>query len=197
MRFSDKSRRIAGRTLGRLRRDDEPESSSSAGVPLPLMGPRIVLRPFTLDDVPAIHRVYSDPDVMRWVGHGAVGTEAATESILRQYMAHQKLHGFAFWAVTDRETGEVIGDAGLARTADGEVEMGYTLARDRWGRGLGTETAALCLKAARSIGVERVRALVEEPNSASRHVLEKLGFEQDGVTLAFGRPHLVYRRTAD
>lgn len=193
MRFNARSRRIAGRTLGRLRRDDELAAPEAPGLALPVAGRRIVLRPFTLDDVPAIHRVYSDAEVMRWVGHGAVGTEAATESILRQYMAHQRLHGFAFWAVTDRETGEVIGDAGLARTADGEIEMGYTLARDRWGVGLGTETAALCLKAAREIGAERLRALVEEPNVASRHVLEKLGFERDGVTTAFGRPHLVYR----
>ncbi|MBO9533944.1 MAG: GNAT family N-acetyltransferase [Solirubrobacteraceae bacterium] len=195
MRFTDRSRRLAGRAFGRAPRDDEPESAGSRGVRFPVTGRRLELRPFSLDDVPAIHRVYSDPEVMRWVGHGAVGSQAATESILRQYMAHQRLHGFAFWAVTDRETGEVVGDAGLARTVDGEIEMGYTLARDRWGVGLGTETAALCLKAGRSIGVERLRALVEEPNVASRHVLEKLGFEQDGVTLAFGRPHLVYRLT--
>ncbi len=196
MRFTGRSRRFPGIALGRWRdASGEGDDGAPTALAFPITGRRVALRPFMLDDIPAIHRVYSDPEVMRWVGHGAVGSEAATESILRQYMAHQRLHGFGFWAVTDRATDHVIGDAGLARTADGEIEMGYTLARDRWGVGLGTETAALCLSAARTLGIERVRALVEAPNAGSRHVLEKLGFEQDGTTLAFGRPHLVYRRT--
>ena len=162
----------------------------------PLVGPTVQLRPFTAADVTAAHRVYSDPEVMRWVGHGAVRALSGTESMIRQYMAHQRTHGFGFWAVVDRRSGELIGDAGLARTIDGEVEMGYTLGRPWWGRGLATEAAGLCVEAARSpLGLARLRALVEEPNLASRHVLEKLGFERDGVTLAFDREHLVYRRT--
>jgi RimJ/RimL family protein N-acetyltransferase len=131
---------------------------------------------------------------MRYVGHGAVGSITGTESMIRQYMAHQRTHGFGFWAVTDRASGVIIGDAGLARTVDGEVEMGYTLAKAWWGRGLGTEAATLCVAAARGpLGLTRLRALVEAPNVASQHVLEKLGFTRDGVTLAFDREHLVYR----
>jgi [ribosomal protein S5]-alanine N-acetyltransferase len=194
MRFADRGRWWAGRTFGRCR-GDEVSPPDTPGLELPIVGERVVLRPFTMDDAQSAHRIYSDPQVMRWVGHGAVSSLAATESILRQYMAHQRIHGFAFWAVTDAVTGSVIGDAGLARTAEGEIEMGYTLARECWGRGIGTETAGLCVDAARRLGCTGVRALVEEPNGASRRVLEKLGFERDGVTLAFGRPHLVYRRT--
>ena len=73
--------------------------------------------------------------------------------------------------------------------------MGYTLRRDFWGRGLGTEVAGLCVATAEGpLGLPRVRALVEAPNAASRHVLDKLGFRQNGVTVAFGREHLVYVR---
>lgn len=166
------------------------------GLRFPISGPRLDLRPFTEADVPAVHRVYSDPEVMRWVGHGAVPDISASESIVRQYMAHQQTHGFGFWAVVDRATGVLIGDAGLARTVGGDVEMGYTLRRDYWGRGLGTEAAGLCVDVARGpLALPRVRALVEAPNAASRHVLDKLGFEQQGVTIAFGREHLVYVRT--
>ncbi|MDO9352084.1 MAG: GNAT family N-acetyltransferase [Solirubrobacteraceae bacterium] len=159
-----------------------------------LLGTTIELRPFTLDDVPAAHAVYSDPEVMRWVGRGAVSTPAATEGMLRQYIAHQDAHGFAFWAVVDRTSGRVIGDAGLARTIEGEVEMGYTLGRRWWGGGRATEAAGLWLDAAfRQLDIPRLRALVEAPNLGSRHVLEKLGFRQDGSTIAFDRVHLVYR----
>ena len=168
--------------------------STPAELRFPLEGPSVALRPFTLDDIPAAHLIYSDPEVMRWVGHGAVPSEAASGSIIRQYMAHQEAHGFAFWAVIERSTGTLIGDAGLARTVGGDVEMGYTLRRAWWGRGLGTEAAGLCVAAARGpLGLPAVRALVEPPNAASRHVLEKLGFTEAGVTTAFGREHLVYR----
>lgn len=168
--------------------------ASLDAVEFPLVGPSISLRPFTLADVPAAHLVYSDPVVMRYVGHGAVRSVAGTESMLRQYMSHQRAHGFGFWAVIDNATGALIGDAGLARTVDGEVEMGYTLGQAWWGRGIATQAAGLCVETARGpLGIPRLRSLVEEPNLASRRVLEKLGFERDGVTMAFDREHLVYR----
>ncbi|MFT4034525.1 MAG: GNAT family N-acetyltransferase [Patulibacter sp.] len=198
--LSGRSRRARGEVAAHngttpVRREGWRTRATEAELAFPLLGPRVALRPFSPDDGRAAHQIYADPEVMRWVGHGAVTSYAATESIIRQYITHQQLHGFAFWAVTDRRTGEIIGDAGLARTADGAVEMGYTLRKDRWGEGLGTETAGVCIEAAHTLGIPRVRALVEAPNVASRRVLEKLGFERDGTTLAFGRPHLVYRRT--
>ncbi|MDQ8043642.1 MAG: GNAT family N-acetyltransferase [Solirubrobacteraceae bacterium] len=160
----------------------------------PLIGTAIELRPFTLDDVAAAHEVYSDPRVMRYVGHGPVGTVAGTESIIRQFMAHQQAHGFGFWAVVDRASGTLIGDAGLARAASGEIEMGYTLGTAWWGRGLATEAAGLCVAAARGpLRIPRLRALVEAPNGASQRVLTKLGFTLSGTAMAFGREHLVYR----
>lgn len=197
MRLAGRSFGFAGKSLGRWRPGVfGARDASLDAVEFPLVGSSLVLRPFTLADVAAAHLVYSDPDVMRFVGHGAVSSITGTESMVRQYMAHQRTHGFGFWAVTDRATGVLIGDAGLARTIDGEVEMGYTLAKAWWGRGLGTQAASLCVDAARGpLGLERIRALVEEPNLASRHVLEKLGFKRDGVTMAFEREHLVYRRT--
>lgn len=169
-------------------------ADSLRAVEFPLTGQRIELRPFTLDDIEAAHAVYGDARVMRYVGHGPVGSVAGTESIVRQFIAHQRAHGFGFWAVVDRATGQMIGDAGLARAASGEVEMGYTLGASWWGQGLATEAGALCVGAARGpLRIPRLRALVEEPNAASRNVLIKLGFSQAGVAMAFGREHLVYR----
>lgn len=164
------------------------------GVIFPITGPTVLLRPFTLKDVPEVHHVYSDPLVMRYVGRGAVADLTATASMVRQYMAHQQAYGYGFWAVIDRTSGAVIGDAGLAQTIHGEVEMGYTLGRSWWGAGRGTEAAGLCVTAAfEELQVVALRALVEAPNRGSRHVLEKLGFSQDGVTMAFDREHVVYR----
>lgn len=163
----------------------------------PLVGRTIELRPFTAGDAEAMLRVYGDPEVMRWVGHGAVTSLDGVRSMLHQYMSHQQLHGFAFWAVVDRDSGAVIGDGGLARTIGGEIEMGYTLARHAWGHGRGTEVAALVAHTALdTLGFPKVRALVEPENEGSQRVLLRLGFEPSGTTLAFGRPHLVFLRRA-
>jgi ribosomal-protein-alanine N-acetyltransferase len=158
--------------------------------------PRLTLRPFAPGDVEAIHAIYSDPDVMRWVGTGPVAAETATARMLDGYAAHQRTHGFSFWAVLERDSGVLIGDAGLHRTALGETELGYTLAQSAWGRGYATEAAGAWLHAAfNRLAIEEVIALAEPANRASVHVLDKLGLRREGTRTAFGREHLVYRIT--
>ncbi len=157
-----------------------------------LITARLLMRPFTIADAPAVHGVYSDPEVMRYVGNGAVSSLAATEKMLRDYVDHQRRRGYSFWAVVHRESGELIGDAGLY--GGDEVELGYTLARARWGCGYATEAARAWLDAA--FGAHRLRevvALAEPGNPASGRVLEKVGMTRAGTRVAYGREHLVYR----
>jgi [ribosomal protein S5]-alanine N-acetyltransferase len=163
---------------------------------LPLVTDRLILRPLREDDVAAMHAVYGDPEVMRWVGTGPVGGLGGTRALVRAYMDHQRRHGFAFWAVEDRATSTVLGDAGLALSAGvgPDVELGYTLGRDWWGRGLGTEAAGACVAAAfDGLGLDAVTAIVEPANAPSRRVLHKLGFVTAGRRMAFGREHLLLR----
>jgi ribosomal-protein-alanine N-acetyltransferase len=160
-----------------------------------LTTPRLLLRPFTMDDAPAIHAIYSDPEVMRHVGNGPVTSLAATEKMLRDYIAHQDRRGFSFWAVVHRESGALIGDAGLY--GSDEVELGYTLGRAWWGRGYATEAARACLDAAFGAhGLDEVIALAEAANPASGRVLGKVGMTPSGTRIAYGREHLVYRASA-
>src|SRR5699024_1370313 len=83
-------------------------------------------------------------------------------------------------AVIERGTGRLIGDAGVEVTAHG-VELGYTLARHRWGHGFATEAGRRCLTAAD--GPPRLRRLVggaggEKP--AAARGLARLGLAADG-----------------
>ena len=94
----------------------------------PLTGDRIQLRPFVPADGAAMHNIYGDGRVMRWVGDGPVRDLNQTQAMLDRYIAHQRAHGFSFWAVVERSTGAVVGDAGLCIRGD-DVELGYTLAR--------------------------------------------------------------------
>ena len=156
---------------------------------------RLHLRPFTVGDSVAIHAVYADPEVMRYVGHGAHRTMAETATALRTYGDVLQRRGFSFLAATEREGGALIGDAGLHPLAGvgPDVELGYTLARGAWGKGYATELGrALVEYAFTVLHVPRVVAQVEPANTASRHVLAKLGMSEREQRTAYGRPHLLY-----
>jgi RimJ/RimL family protein N-acetyltransferase len=156
---------------------------------------RLHLRPFTLADHEAIHVVYSDPAVMRYVGHGAHRTMAETANALRIYGDVLARRGYSFLAVTERASGAVIGDGGLHPMGGmgPDVELGYTLARSAWGKGYATELGrALVDYAFTVLRVPRVVAQVEPANAASRNVLTKLGMTEREQRMAYGRPHLLY-----
>jgi ribosomal-protein-alanine N-acetyltransferase len=156
--------------------------------------PRLLLRPFGPGDAPVVHRVYSDPEVMRYVATGPMTDLAVTERLLQDYDAHQRRHGYSFWAVIERSSGALIGDSGLYQTPTGEVELGYTLGAAWWGLGYATEAASAWLSCAfGELGILEVVALAEPANVASLHVLKKLGMRRSGERIAFGRPHAVFR----
>jgi ribosomal-protein-alanine N-acetyltransferase len=156
---------------------------------------RLHLRPFEPADHEAIHAVYADPEVMRFVGHGAHRTMAETTTALRTYGDVLARRGYSFLAVIERESGTLIGDGGLHPLGGvgPDVELGYTLTQSAWGKGYATELGqALVEYAFTVLRVPRVVAQVEPANAASRHVLTKLGMTERELRMAYGRPHLLY-----
>lgn len=159
----------------------------------PLRSERLLLRPFELSDAQAAHRIYSDERVMRWVGTGPVVRPEQTEAMLTGYIRHQERFGFSFWALLERSSGELIGDAGLYTRA-GQVELGYTLAQEHWGKGYATEAAALCVREAFSeLRLPHINALIRPENTASVAVVTKLGFQESGQEIMHGSPHVLFR----
>ncbi|HEU4657031.1 MAG TPA: GNAT family N-acetyltransferase [Capillimicrobium sp.] len=161
----------------------------------PLTTERLSIRPFTEADRETMRRIYADPDVMRFID--TRGEDPATW--VDGYIAHQASHGYAFWAIEERATGELLGEAGFG-PLDGvgpELELGYLLRHDAWGRGLATEAARACLDAAfGGLGVREVVAVVDIGNDASLRVLWKVGFRVEGWRTAHGRRQHVLRAVA-
>jgi RimJ/RimL family protein N-acetyltransferase len=73
----------------------------------------------------------------------------------------------------------IIGAVGLHQESEG-LELGYWIARNRWGRGYATEAARGALEVARALGHRRVLAGHYVDNPASARVLRKLGFRETG-----------------
>jgi RimJ/RimL family protein N-acetyltransferase len=88
------------------------------------------------------------------------------------------------WAIALRETHELAGVIGLAPHRDGEsAELGYYIARSRWGQGLATEAGqAIVRLATEDFGYARLTSGYHADNPASGRVLEKLGFKRVGLS---------------
>ena len=131
---------------------------------------------------------------MRYVG-GSTSTVEESNDKLQRLMDHQERHGFSLWAVVERESATVIGDAGLILYAyrGPEVELGYRLKVPHWGKGYATEAARAWLRHGfDELGLPRILAVAHEENGASRRVLEKVGMRYDGRTEYAGDEALLY-----
>ena len=149
---------------------------------------RLRLRPFTLADTDAYYtRISSDPDVMRYLPGGVPRSRSDSEWVINYFMRHADLHGFGVWAVEDKDSGELIGHAGLEHVPSApEVEIAYTLAQAYWGRGLATEAARASLSYGfEALNLDEIYGLAFPQNVASQNVMRKIGMLDQGVTGRF------------
>jgi [ribosomal protein S5]-alanine N-acetyltransferase len=164
-------------------------------IPLPIETERLILRPFEPErDAEQMLEVYGDPAVMRYIPEDVYRSLAAVRATLERYAREQESRGFSFWAVVERSGGRVIGDAGFGVFEQtGDVELGYTFKRDRWGRGYATEAARACLDAALAhLDVARIIAVVDEKNQRSSRVAERIGMALAETVELHGRPHRLF-----
>lgn len=158
---------------------------------------RLVLRPFTTDDLDGIHAVLSDPISMQY--YPAPFTREQSRRWIEWNLGHYRDHGHGLWVLESKDTGELVGDCGLIpQTVDGqrEVEVGWHVRRDRQRQGLATEAARECVRYAfEDLGLKRLISLIRPENVPSRRVAEKLGMTVEKEVShgpGSGWPHLVY-----
>ena len=149
--------------------------------------PRLRLRRLVPSDEPDLIALDTDPEVMRYVGSPA-GVKSREETAQRARRRVQEAGagedaGLGFWRVEGRADAAFHGVGGLMRMPDGaDVELAYRLARSAWGRGIATEAAgALVGYAFDTLRLGRLVAVTYPENIASQRVLDKLGFERQGV----------------
>ena len=101
----------------------------------------------------------------------------------RDFAAKRQDKRFPHFLVTLPASGELIGSVGLGRQDDGQVELGYWIARAQWGKGYAPEASRAVLRLARTLGHDRVVAGHFVDNPASGRVLAKIGFRPTGQVL--------------
>lgn len=152
---------------------------------------RLRLRRMRPADAEAMHAYASDPEVARYMLWGPHQSLRDSENFLRFVEERYAGGDPAGWGIEERETGRFIGTCGIQawRPEHARAELGYVLARERWGRGLMTEAVvAVVVFGFDRVGFNRIEARCLEGNAASARVLEKVGMTYEGTARA---SHLV------
>jgi RimJ/RimL family protein N-acetyltransferase len=98
--------------------------------------PRLLLASWREEQVQDFLAIASDPEVMRYIGLGRPWAEEQARAFVERQIADEAAHGFCLWGLVERATGRLVGHSGLKRAGDtGLIEVGWWLARDRWGQG--------------------------------------------------------------
>ncbi|MFD0316630.1 GNAT family N-acetyltransferase [Streptomyces flavalbus] len=140
--------------------------------------PVVRLRVPTDEDAVAWHRVFDHPDVMEF--HGGRSAELSVyEELTARQRRHDAEYGFCLWTVLD-EQDRVIGFTGAQPWPwewgpTGEIEIGWRLGREHWGKGYVTAAARETLERVRAAGVSDVVAMVNARNARSIAVTQRLG----------------------
>ncbi|KAL6892662.1 acyl-CoA N-acyltransferase [Trichoderma longibrachiatum] len=166
--------------------------------------PRLIIRPPRLSDLPALHSLRTQPEVMKYSSKGPDKTLQDTRKALDELLPPNDSKTYYF-LIFQRDTGDLIGRGGLHSISGrilGWPEIGYSFRPETWGKGYGTEFLkafvenwwglprreaeinidAMALDAGVSgdeepFAAERLVAMIDVNNLESRRILEKSGFK--------------------
>ena len=132
---------------------------------------RCLIRELSLSDLPALYELYAKPGMTDYV-EPLYDYETELE-YQKAYI--ENMYGFyeyGMWLVFSKETGKLIGRAGLEHD-----ELGYMIAPELQNRGYATEVCRFIIDYAReNTDFEELYCRIDERNEASVHLAKKLGF---------------------
>lgn len=166
-----------------MRSDLGTAQMSTYRFPDALRAEQLVLRAPTEADVDVIAPAFLDPRVGGEAGLPPVGAGVLRMMLHEQLPMLRDRGTLAAYVIEDRETGHLLGGANLSRfdPLRDVVEVGYWLFVDARGRGFATRAVRAMVDDAFANGLVRVEAHVRVGNLASERVLERVGFEREGV----------------
>jgi RimJ/RimL family protein N-acetyltransferase len=147
-----------------------------------LTGAKTVLRPFTEADADTMWEIIEDPDVVRFTGEPS--RELTVEHVRSWYGSRTAQPDRLDLAVTDRATGELVGEVVLYEWDPEALSCTFrTLIGPRGrDRGLGTEATRLIVgHAFEQLGLHRIQLEAYGHNHRALRVYEKAGFTVEGV----------------
>lgn len=160
------------------------ERSFSLTAERPLTTARLILRPYTADDLASLHDLFGREDVCRYLPWPAMDLEKARakleQRLLQDHIGPDR--DAIIPAAVEATTGRVVGEFMLRvrSVADRQGEVGWSLHPDFHGRGYATEGAREMLRLGfEDLGLHRIYAEADPRNAASLRVMERLGMRRE------------------
>ncbi len=153
-----------------------------AGIPWDILETeRMKVRETTPLDIDEFYRIYNNPSITRYMEDLFPDRKQEIEYIKAYVKQIYEFYGFGLWTVLHKESGRVIGRAGLnVREGYDIPELGFVIDVEYQGQGYAFEVCNAILKhAGEKLDFPAVQAFVDENNQCSVHLLEKLGFAFD------------------
>lgn len=152
--------------------------------------PRLRLRPFTLEDAPAMYKNWAcDPEVTRYLTWPAHGDVRETLEILSSWVPRYGERDCYLWCIELKSLGEPVGSISVVHLDEDIscVELGYCIGRAFWRQGITSEAlAALLPFFFEEVGVNRVEARHDLNNPNSGRVMRKCGLLHWGTRIQGG-----------
>lgn len=144
---------------------------------------RLLIREMTLQDLDTIHKLYQEGDSAFFPPEYSLDRKEEEQKIKAYIEYMYGLYQFGMWVVIEKESGKIIGRAGfgIADYLDfSEVDIGYLIGRAYRRRGYAEEACrAVLAYASQVLDFPGVSAYIEQKNSISLHLIEKLGFRRE------------------
>lgn len=137
-----------------------------------------LLRESTVEDVDAFYAIYKEPAIARYM-EDLFADRISEQAYIREYIEKvYSYYEFGIWTIVLKETGEIIGRAGLSVREGYELpELGYVIGVPWQGRGLAKEVCRGILAYAKEeFGFEQIQAVIQRENEPSLRLIRELGF---------------------
>jgi RimJ/RimL family protein N-acetyltransferase len=146
---------------------------------------RILVRPWRVEEVDRFVDIYRRPEVIRWFSAAPRLERQEAAERIEQSLAQLAVDSrFGRWAIVDRSSAIPVGTIILRPLpdGDGEVEIGWHLHPDSWGKGFASEAARAVLRHGFAGGVPEVWAVTDVENHRSAAVCRRIGMRLLGIT---------------
>lgn len=170
-----------------------------AAAPL-LVTDRLILRGHTREDFDSCLQLWSDPAVTRFIG----GRPSTAEEVWRRmmaYLGHWQMMGYGYFIASDRESGELVGEFGLADFRrdlrplfEDTPEAGWVMRPQFHGQGLAQEAFSAVLAWADQ-SRPRTVCMIDPANAASVKLATRLGYTEYTRTTYKDQPTILYARS--
>ncbi|PWJ39374.1 GNAT family N-acetyltransferase [Sediminitomix flava] len=141
---------------------------------------RTILRELNVNDIEDLYETYSNVEAMKYRYNPPLLSMGEALVMVKEAHRNARMQKSIRWGIEEKESGRLIGTVvWFLKGSYRRDEIGYSINRDWWGKGLMTEILTEVLHHLQSVGVETLRARVHRENLSSQKVLEKNGFTKE------------------